>query len=730
MKNISSLKKKNKIFLAFFLFTSLSAIAMDADDLRKESIELKVENVLQQEKEENFSFWPSKEKREEMFKISVDENPYNQHVKDKINDPDSLQDIFYACFYSNNEMIGLNLLQEIPECNQYLSFLLEDAVSRGWIGLIKYVGEYKPELLVQIGQGSIFLNSILRSTFSMVNCEIALYLIENHMNLFTDNDLFMGLRFSFSKEGDLIDRILKSLFNKYEDYQHIMKIFEFQYFTHAIERNDHEFVEKVCDRFSNGNILEFIFKHEHYFTDDMCDSVLTYFSSHHELCRDPKLVDYFHEKGTIEFVQTFLKRFGDSLKKIFIHEENLLNKICEILAFNKQTDVVPYMIEHDLEIKNHLCRYYFEVCHKYQKEIETNSDKYEHALFSLVNNANLFGISEEDNRTIKREFEEKREYKKNLFLEDSKHRDLIRWNAEGNQGEGVKLLVLDKFLAPPKKSGQVLYSSRLDHKIPLEVRDISRSIQRELDEGDHGIHVSGLIADDDFGIAPKSQIIPLDCNDVRLLNDNPKEKAECIISEIESLPNSVQIINISQGFFQSNIEDERTFMTTLLKKLCQNHIVVKSAGNDGKPAPSFYHDLLGEDENVRNHLFLVSNEMAGVGLNPTSNYFSEPDHPDEMIEMVGICALGTDVYSTIPENTLSQFGQMTGTSMAAPIVSGAIAKLMSDFPDLSITEIANLIRAGADEGTSPDKGKYGRGFLDLKRAYEAAREYVATKASL
>lgn len=57
-------------------------------------------------------------------------------------------------------------------------------------------------------------------------------------------------------------------------------------------------------------------------------------------------------------------------------------------------------------------------------------------------------------------------------------------------------------------------------------------------------------------------------------------------------------------------------------------------------------------------------------------------------ETVDICAPGKDIYSTLTNN---DYGELSGTSMAAPIVSGSIAFLWSLNPKLTAHEIKNII---------------------------------------
>ena len=55
---------------------------------------------------------------------------------------------------------------------------------------------------------------------------------------------------------------------------------------------------------------------------------------------------------------------------------------------------------------------------------------------------------------------------------------------------------------------------------------------------------------------------------------------------------------------------------------------------------------------------------------------------------VDLFAPGVQIYSTIPENGYASFD---GTSMAAPVVSGVAALLMSYYPELSAIQIRNIL---------------------------------------
>ncbi len=94
------------------------------------------------------------------------------------------------------------------------------------------------------------------------------------------------------------------------------------------------------------------------------------------------------------------------------------------------------------------------------------------------------------------------------------HLPLIKSNRLGNLGKGVRVVVWDNF-AKPKSSSQILYSTRLNCKIPSDVLKsacIKSVSQYDVNVGSHGLHVAGLIVDDEVGVAPNAQIIPVNAS--------------------------------------------------------------------------------------------------------------------------------------------------------------------------------------------------------------------------
>src|SRR5690606_11874042 len=97
--------------------------------------------------------------------------------------------------------------------------------------------------------------------------------------------------------------------------------------------------------------------------------------------------------------------------------------------------------------------------------------------------------------------------------------------------------------------------------------------------------------------------------------------------------------------------------------------------------------------------------------------------------IVDVFAPGVDILSTIPDG---EYEANSGTSMAAPVVSGVAALIMSHYPDLTAAEVRQIILDSATrrpdlEVTVPGGESGTIRFEDLSvtggvvNAYEALR---------
>ena len=210
----------------------------------------------------------------------------------------------------------------------------------------------------------------------------------------------------------------------------------------------------------------------------------------------------------------------------------------------------------------------------------------------------------------------------------------------------------------------------------------------------HGTHVAGIIAasgennEGVAGLAWRIKLLP-----VKVLDDNGSGSYSNVIAGIRyAIDNGAMVINLSLGggarsqALQEAVDYARS----------KGAVVVAAAGNEAHESlsyPAACDGVIGvgaTDEQDRRTQF----SDWGVGLD--------------------IMAPGTSVYSDIPGG---RYGYKSGTSMAAPQVSGAFALLRSHEPGLSVAEAEERIFSSArDLGSQGYDTDYGWGVLRVDKA--------------
>ncbi len=209
-----------------------------------------------------------------------------------------------------------------------------------------------------------------------------------------------------------------------------------------------------------------------------------------------------------------------------------------------------------------------------------------------------------------------------------------------------------------------------------------------MDTVPHGTHVAGIIAasHNNFGIDginPNALIMPLKF--MTRSGGTPQNAARAIRYAVD---NGAQVINCSWGEHQETDE-----LKEAVEYAIQNDIpIIASSGNAGinndfkRHFPSHYPDVI-----------TVANIDQNGYITYRSNYGNRT---------VDIAAPGEEVLSTMPDNT---YIEHSGTSMAAPFVSGAISLLLSLEPGIDREEItARLYRTGISTSNYLGKVKSGR----------------------
>ncbi len=254
---------------------------------------------------------------------------------------------------------------------------------------------------------------------------------------------------------------------------------------------------------------------------------------------------------------------------------------------------------------------------------------------------------------------------------------------------------------------------------------------------DHGIHVAGIVAatsNNNKGISGVG-FNHLKLSLVRLTDENNPERisTDVVAQGFEYLIKhkdqyNIRVASMSIGGKVSSLPpNDDAILAKIDKAYEQGIVTVASAGNETGTAIPPYINYPSDYETVVSVINLRntnSNDPKSVEKSSTSNYNALGE------KSKNISAPGTDIYSTYP----SGYGNMSGTSMAAPHVSGVVGLMFAVNPKLSAAQAKNLLYSSArDIGTEDWDETYGYGEVNAAAAVRAAAagtiagpEYLAT----
>lgn len=218
-----------------------------------------------------------------------------------------------------------------------------------------------------------------------------------------------------------------------------------------------------------------------------------------------------------------------------------------------------------------------------------------------------------------------------------------------------------------------------------------------MDDNGHGTHVSGIIAALDntigvIGVAPETNLFA-----IKVLNANGSGYMSDVIAGIQwSVDNGMKIVNMSLG---SSVPSKS------LKNACDTAynrglLIIASVGNSGNSA--------GKGNNV-NYPARYDSVMAiaAIDINNTRAWFSSTG------PAVELSAPGVNIYSTLRGGT---YGYLSGTSMAAPHVTGVASLIMSYNPITNVQTRIRMQTTVTDLGSMGKDNLYGYGLVNALKA--------------
>ncbi len=236
------------------------------------------------------------------------------------------------------------------------------------------------------------------------------------------------------------------------------------------------------------------------------------------------------------------------------------------------------------------------------------------------------------------------------------------------------------------------------------------------DEYGHGTHVGGIAGAVGFnskgilGVAPSAKIMRL-----RVLDASGGGSVSKIASAIRYAARmGAKVINMSFGGVIDSA-GRSTLIEAVRYAHSRGSILVAAAGNGGSSVDDFSPA----------NLDYVLSVGATDALDRRADFSNFGSKLDFMAPGVDILSLGTSA-TNIGTAVSSNYYYASGTSMAAPYVSGAIALLLNRYPGADVFRVKNLLAKGAvDLGTPGFDNFYGFGRIDVGRSMG----FTATSAS-
>lgn len=253
----------------------------------------------------------------------------------------------------------------------------------------------------------------------------------------------------------------------------------------------------------------------------------------------------------------------------------------------------------------------------------------------------------------------------------------------------------------------------------------------------HGTHVAGIMAADFndgvgiSGICPKNELYgytmgvksdlatfetglsKLIENDIKVINVSRNNLPQVDSTFLTNLKNN----QLDNEFYLSWAESAEDLSLTIKVHLDEGYdfVILSAAGN--KDINTVYNGWLNyiKDQRVKNHIITVSSTK-----NNNSNY----DASENLCygSRIDVSAPGENILSSIPGNS---YDIKSGTSMAAPHVSGIAGMMYSVNPDISGTEIKEIIKGTSKLRTVKDSHGYEYGIADARLAVSTAYYHQA-----
>lgn len=241
------------------------------------------------------------------------------------------------------------------------------------------------------------------------------------------------------------------------------------------------------------------------------------------------------------------------------------------------------------------------------------------------------------------------------------------------------------------------------------------------DDNGHGTHVAGIIGGSGHlsqgrysGMAPGCSLISIKVLDNKGEGSikNVIEGIKTVIAQKERL--NIRIMNISVGTCPHDNRQEEELLHWVEHAWDAGLVVVAAAGNLGPEKGTI--TIPGVSKKVITVGATLDNSYLNISGRIRRNYSSRGP-TKECVCKPDVVAPGSSVIScnaSYLRKAQKNYLPKSGTSMSTPVVSGAIALLISKYPDITNAEVKLKLRDSCDDLKQP-RNQQGWGQLNVKK---------------
>jgi len=242
------------------------------------------------------------------------------------------------------------------------------------------------------------------------------------------------------------------------------------------------------------------------------------------------------------------------------------------------------------------------------------------------------------------------------------------------------------------------------------------------DDNGHGTHICGIIGGNGSlskglfqGMAPDARLVV-----GKVLDAKGQGATEYMLSGLDWILKNkdklqIRILNISVGIGQLQDKRKEELLYQKIEQLCWEEIVVVCAAGNKGPAQNSISAIS------------ASPKVITVGCHDGSYCRNDPKRCEtysgrgklyDTIRKPDIVAPGTNIRSCDANYEKgSPYTLKSGTSMATPIVTGAVALLLQKYPQISCEEVKRRLTYTASDLGLP-WNQQGWGMLNVKKMLE------------